>query len=86
MKTCTEKIFFDLPLTLESGSILPSFELMVETDGELNSVKDNAVLVCHAFSGNHHAAGEKSEESKAGHLYTSPSARDQRGTRMPSSP
>ena len=66
MKTFTEKILFDLPLTLESGSILPSFELMVETYGELNSVKDNAVLVCHAFSGNHHAAGEKSEESKAG--------------------
>ena len=37
------------------------FELMIETYGELNQSKDNAVLVCHAFSGNHHAAGIKTE-------------------------
>ena len=42
------------------------FELMVETYGELNQNKDNAVLVCHAFSGNHHAAGIKTEEDKPG--------------------
>ena len=39
---------------------------MVETYGELNQNKDNAVLVCHAFSGNHHAAGIKIEEDKPG--------------------
>ena len=31
---------------------------MVDTYGELNSDTSNAILVCHAFSGNHHAAGK----------------------------
>ena len=39
---------------------------MTETYGELNSDKSNAVLVCHAFSGNHHAAGIKDGEKKPG--------------------
>ena len=62
MKTVSEKIFFRDSLTLESGQILSGFELMTETYGELNSEKTNAVLVCHAFSGNHHAAGLKTEK------------------------
>jgi len=66
MKICTEQVTFELPLALESGVTLPSFELMIETYGELNSLKDNAVLVCHAFSGDHHAAGTKDEGGKAG--------------------
>ena len=66
MKVHTEKLTFDEPIKLESGSILSRFELMVETYGELNQSKDNAVLVCHAFSGNHHAAGIKTEEDKPG--------------------
>ena len=49
---------FDEPLDLSGGDILPSFELMVETYGELNADASNAVLVCHALSGNHHAAGK----------------------------
>ena len=59
MKIVSEKITFDSSLTLESGQVLAGFELMTETYGELNSDKTNAVLVCHAFSGNHHAAGIK---------------------------
>ena len=39
---------------------------MTETYGELNSDKSNAVLVCHAFSGSHHAAGIKDGEKKPG--------------------
>lgn len=66
MKTVSEKISFKDPLTLQSGDVLPSFELMTETYGELNSDKSNAVLVCHAFSGNHHAAGIKDGENKSG--------------------
>ena len=30
---------------------------MYETYGQLNDDKSNAVLVCHALSGNHHVAG-----------------------------
>ena len=66
MKTVSEKISFKDPLTLQSGDVLPGFELMTETYGELNSDKSNAVLVCHAFSGNHHAAGIKNGENKSG--------------------
>src|SRR4029078_8792847 len=32
-------------------------ELVYETYGELNAARSNAVLVCHALSGHHHAAG-----------------------------
>ena len=66
MKTVSEKISFGDSLTLQSGEILTGFELMTETYGELNSEKTNAVLVCHAFSGNHNAAGIKDGEKKPG--------------------
>ena len=66
MKPVSEKISFEDSLTLQSGEILTGFELMTETYGELNSEKTNAVLVCHAFSGNHNAAGIKDGEKKPG--------------------
>ena len=59
MKTQTELISFTEGIVLKSGDKLDTFDLMVETYGELNELKTNAVLVCHAFSGNHIAAGEK---------------------------
>ena len=57
---------FNETIKLTSGESLSSFELMTETYGELNADKTNAVLVCHAFSGNHHAAGKKHGEKKPG--------------------
>ncbi len=48
---------FDEPLTLRSGKVIDKYELMVETYGTLNADKSNAVLICHALSGDHHAAG-----------------------------
>jgi homoserine O-acetyltransferase len=51
------KLNIDKPLALDCGRTLPRFELMVETYGELNADKSNAVLVCHALSADHHAAG-----------------------------
>ena len=55
---------FSDPLTLESGKTLDSYDLMVETYGKLNSEKNNAILICHALSGDHHAAGYHREEDK----------------------
>jgi len=55
---------FDEPLELASGKTLPTYELVVETYGELNDQRTNAVLVCHALSGNHHAAGYHSTDDK----------------------
>lgn len=55
---------FTEPLTLKSGAVLPQFDLVYETYGKLNSAKSNAVLVCHALSGNHHVAGRYKEDDK----------------------
>lgn len=48
---------FDETLALKSGASLPGFVLAFETYGALNAARSNAVLVCHALSGNHHVAG-----------------------------
>ena len=61
MKIRTELIHFSEALQLECGESLDSFDLMIESYGELNESKSNAILVCHAFSGNHHVAGENKE-------------------------
>src|SRR5512135_2071357 len=55
---------FDQPLTLRSGAVLPGFELVYETYGQLNADKSNAILICHALSGTHHVAGYHSEQDK----------------------
>jgi homoserine O-acetyltransferase len=55
---------FDEPLRLTCGRDLPNFELVYETYGVLNKRHSNAVLICHALSGNHHAAGYHSAEDK----------------------
>ncbi len=52
-----QTIAFETPIRFASGSTLPRFDLMVETYGELNAARSNAVLVCHALSGHHHVAG-----------------------------
>jgi len=48
---------FDEPLALACGRSLNSYELVYETYGTLNTSASNAVLICHALSGHHHAAG-----------------------------
>lgn len=54
----------DQPITLQCGKSLPHYELIFETYGTLNAAKNNAVLVCHALSGHHHAAGYHREAEK----------------------
>ena len=55
---------FDTPLTLRSGRVLEQYDLIYETYGELNADRSNAVLICHALSGDHHAAGYHSMDDK----------------------
>ena len=50
------------PLVLQNGSVLDTYELVYETYGELNGEKSNALLICHALSGHHHAAGLHQED------------------------
>jgi homoserine O-acetyltransferase len=55
---------FSEPLKLKSGEVLPAYDLTYETYGTLNADKSNAVLICHALSGNHHVAGKYAETDK----------------------
>ncbi|MGL6251614.1 MAG: homoserine O-acetyltransferase, partial [Billgrantia desiderata] len=58
---------FDDPLALACGRTLPAYDLVYETYGTLNAERSNAVLICHALSGHHHAAGyHDADERKPG--------------------
>jgi homoserine O-acetyltransferase/O-succinyltransferase len=50
-------LHFTGPLALDCGRQLTQFDLAYESYGELNANRSNAVLVCHALSGDQHAAG-----------------------------
>ena len=58
------KAHFDETLVLESGSNLNGFDLVYETYGKLNTDHSNAILICHALSGDHHVAGYHTSEDK----------------------
>jgi homoserine O-acetyltransferase/O-succinyltransferase len=49
------------PFAFKSGQVIQGFTLRYETCGSLNATRDNAVLICHALSGDHHCAGWHSE-------------------------
>lgn len=55
---------FSEPLKLTCGRELSNYELVYETYGVLNAERSNAVLICHALSGNHHAAGYHSPDDR----------------------
>ncbi len=48
---------FAEPLSLQSGASIANYSLVVETYGQLNAAKNNAVLICHALNASHHVAG-----------------------------
>jgi len=57
---------FNTPMKLASGRQLEHYQLVYETYGQLNADASNAILICHALSGHHHAAGYHSADSKPG--------------------
>lgn len=59
-----QTLHFDQPLALECGRALAAYDLVYETYGTLNAEASNAVLICHALSGHHHAAGYHSMDDK----------------------
>ncbi|MCC5871291.1 MAG: homoserine O-acetyltransferase [Gammaproteobacteria bacterium] len=59
-----QHVAFDSPLSLTCGAVLDRHELVYETYGTLNAERSNAVLVCHALSGHHHAAGYHHESDR----------------------
>ena len=64
----TKKFDIKSDLKLSSGKTLRNVELAYETYGDLNSAKSNAILVCHALTGDAHAAGKftNSKDEKPG--------------------
>ena len=54
----SEIAYFDnVNLKLESGDILGNFKIAFKTFGKLNSDKTNAILVCHALTGDQYVTG-----------------------------
>jgi homoserine O-acetyltransferase/O-succinyltransferase len=51
---------------LENGEILQHVTIAYETYGKLNAAHSNAILICHAFSGDHHAALYHEGENRPG--------------------
>ena len=49
------------PLALDSGAVLGPVRIAYETYGKLSAARDNVVLICHALSGDAHAAGVSAE-------------------------
>jgi len=66
LKVTTAIEHFTNPLYLESGRILEPYDLKYETYGELNEDKSNVIVVCHALTGSHHAAGLYEGDLKPG--------------------
>jgi homoserine O-acetyltransferase/O-succinyltransferase len=55
-----------VPLLLTSGTTLSGFTLAYETYGTLNQDRSNAILICHAWSGDAHIAGFHADDDRPG--------------------
>ncbi len=53
---------FATPLKLQSGASIADYNLVVETYGQLNPQKSNAILICHALNASHHVAGASASD------------------------
>lgn len=61
-----KKEVFTLPsYTTVSGQTIKHVRVGYQTAGQLNAARDNAILVCHFFSGTSHAFGKYAAEDKA---------------------
>ena len=57
-----QKVTFEAPLALSRGGRLPEVTVAFETYGTLNAARDNAVLICHALSGDSHVARHEEDD------------------------
>src|SRR5437763_2933880 len=56
----------DQPLRLDCGIDLSPFQIAYQTYGELNAARSNAVLICHALTGDQHVANVHPVTGKSG--------------------
>jgi len=56
----------DKPLRLDSGARIEGLEIAYQTYGALNAERSNAILVCHALTGDQHVAGHHPATGKPG--------------------
>jgi len=56
----------DQPLKLDAGVDLSPFQIAFQTYGTLNEARSNAIVVCHALTGDQHAANEHPVTGKGG--------------------
>ena len=54
----------DTPMRLDNGETLGPVTLAYETYGQLNPERNNAILICHALSGDSHVAGYYTPEDQ----------------------
>ena len=65
LQAITQIVHFD-SLALEAGAVLGPIEVAYQSYGSLNEDRTNAILVCHAFTGDSHAAGVCEEDGQTG--------------------
>ncbi|WP_300082872.1 homoserine O-acetyltransferase [Propioniciclava sp.] len=66
VQTRTVRLFTDAPLRLTHGGELRDVEVAYETYGRLDAAGANAVYICHALTGDAHAAGWHAGDRRAG--------------------
>ena len=54
------------PLTLDSGAVLSPFQIAYQAYGTLNAARSNAILICHALTGDQHVASVNPVTGKPG--------------------
>jgi len=63
---CDIAVFSNMDCRLDSGFNLKDFQIAFKTFGELNANKDNAILICHALTGDQYVSGTNPITKKNG--------------------
>ena len=66
----TQFFTFEKPFKLQSGESLQGLTIAYETYGTLNEEASNAILLFHALTGSHHAAGFNPQVEGVENLWT----------------